>query len=206
LAAGGRINEAIVEYRRSLELKPDYAYAHNNLGSVLFAVGDLKEAADHVRRALELMPSYADAEYNLARMLVVQDPAGEAAVAHYRRALDLHPDWLPVLGEAAWLLATDPVAGVRDPAQAVRYAERAVVLSNGQDPVLLDVLGAAYAAAGKFGPAINSAKRAFDLTTDTTASAALRDRLSKYESGVSFVDTHHEGPIRPKGPAIRNQP
>src|SRR5207302_4395439 len=124
---------------------PDYAYAHNNLASVLFAMGQLKEATDHVRRALEIMPKYADAEYNLAGMLVVQDSSGAAAVPHYRRAIDLRPDWPPVLGEAAWLLATTPVAGVRDPPKAVQYAERAVGLSKGADPILLDVLAGAYA-------------------------------------------------------------
>jgi tetratricopeptide (TPR) repeat protein len=196
LAAAGHINEAISEYRRALELKPDYAFAHNNLGSVLFAVGNVDEAVAHVRRALEITPAYADAEYNLARILVVQE-GSEAAMPHYRRALELRPDWLPVLGETSWLLATDPTARLRDPAAAVRYAERAVVLSKGSDPVSLDILAAAYAASGRFEQAINSAKKASELTTDGVAQSVLRERLARYKEGRPFVDIRRDGPIRP---------
>jgi tetratricopeptide (TPR) repeat protein len=197
LAAAGHVNEATSEYRRALELKPDYAFAHNNLGSVLFATGNLDEAVAHVRRALEIMPSYADAEYNLARMLVVEEGT-EAAVLHYRRALELRSDWLPVLGETSWLLATDPTARLKDPAAAVRYAERAVVLSKGSDPVFLDILAAAYAAAGRFEQAINSVKKASELATDDVARAALRERLARYEDHRPFVDIRRDGPIRPR--------
>ena len=34
-ASQGQITEAIACYRRALELKPDYAEAHNNLGNCL---------------------------------------------------------------------------------------------------------------------------------------------------------------------------
>jgi tetratricopeptide (TPR) repeat protein len=197
LAAAGRVPEAVDEYRRALELKPDYAYAHNNLGSVLFVIGDLNQAIEHVRRALEIMPAYPDAEYNLARMLVAQDHANEASV-HYRRALDLHLDWPVVLAEASWLFATSPAASVRDPSRAVQYAQRAVALSRAADPVLLDVLAAAYAAGGQFDQAIEAATKAANLVTDGAASAAIHDRLNQYQNGRLFVDTRREGPIHLK--------
>ena len=61
----GKLDEAIACYRRALELKPDYAVAHNNLGNALKDQGKLDEAAACYRRALELKPDYAAAHNNL---------------------------------------------------------------------------------------------------------------------------------------------
>ena len=44
--------------RRALELKPDYAEAHNDLGNAFYEQGKLDEAVVRYRRALELKPDY----------------------------------------------------------------------------------------------------------------------------------------------------
>ena len=46
-----RIAEAVACYRRALELKPDYAEAHNNLGNALKDQGKPDEAVACYRRA-----------------------------------------------------------------------------------------------------------------------------------------------------------
>ena len=40
----GKLDEAVACYRRALELKPDFAEAHNNLGNALKDQGKLDEA------------------------------------------------------------------------------------------------------------------------------------------------------------------
>ena len=55
----GKLDEAVACYRRALELKPDFAEAHNNLGNALKDQGKLDEAVACYRRALELKPDYA---------------------------------------------------------------------------------------------------------------------------------------------------
>ena len=57
----GKLDEAVACYRRALELKPDYAEAHNNLGNALKDQGKLDEAVACYRRALELKPDFAEA-------------------------------------------------------------------------------------------------------------------------------------------------
>ena len=47
----------------------------------------------------------------------------------------------------AWILATSPDDGSREPGEAVRLAERAAALNGQQDVMVLDVVAAAYAAA-----------------------------------------------------------
>ena len=53
-------------YRRSLEINPGNAVAHNNLGLVLAAAGDLNAAVASYLQALERRPDYAAAHGNLA--------------------------------------------------------------------------------------------------------------------------------------------
>src|SRR5204862_2706371 len=159
LLARGNLEEAALHFRSAIEIDAAQADAHNNLGKLLAFQGHSDEALDHLRRALEIRPEYPDAHYNLARTLLAQGHVSEAA-DHYRAALALRPDWLPVLGEAAWLLATHPDARVRDPGMAVSFAERGAALTNRRDPVLLDVLAAAYAATGGFEKAIATARAA----------------------------------------------
>ena len=88
----GKLDEAVACYRRALELKPDYAEAHNNLGIALKDQGKLDEAVACYRRALELKPDYAEAHNNLGNALKDQGKLDEA-VACYRRALELKPDF-----------------------------------------------------------------------------------------------------------------
>ena len=88
----GKLDEAVACYRRALELKPDYAEAHDNLGNALKDQGKLDEAVACYRRALELKPDYAEAHNNLGNALKDQGKLDEA-VACYRRALELKPDY-----------------------------------------------------------------------------------------------------------------
>ena len=79
----------IAHYRRPLEIKPDYAEAHNNLGNALAARGQVDEAIVHYRKALEIMPDLMpEAHYNLGAG-VGRRRAVEEAVTECRKALDL---------------------------------------------------------------------------------------------------------------------
>ena len=88
----GKPDEAVACFRRALELKPDYAEAHYNLGNALKDQGKLDEAVACYRRALELKPDFAEAHNNLGIVLSDQGKPDEA-IACYRRALELKPDY-----------------------------------------------------------------------------------------------------------------
>ena len=87
----GRFEAAEQIFRQILQVRPDYAVAHNNLGNVLQEKGRLEEAAACYRRALELRPDYARAHSNLGGALQAQGKLDEA-VRCYQRALELTPD------------------------------------------------------------------------------------------------------------------
>ncbi|MEO6192598.1 MAG: tetratricopeptide repeat protein, partial [Thermoanaerobaculia bacterium] len=57
--------EAMAAYRRALELDPDLADAHVNLGRLLHERGEIVEAERHYRLALAARPDDTTAAYNL---------------------------------------------------------------------------------------------------------------------------------------------
>ena len=61
----GNISEAISQLKKAIELKPDYADAHNTLGVALQKKGNTSEAISHYKRAVALNPDYAQAHSNL---------------------------------------------------------------------------------------------------------------------------------------------
>jgi hypothetical protein len=68
-------------------------------------------------------------------------------------------------------------------------ARRAMALSRGDNPELLDAIAAAYADRGLFADAARTARQALDAAIQqnrTQLADALRARLTLYESGVPF--------------------
>ena len=96
LAAGGRLEQAITEYRATLEVDPPAAtaiVAHNNLARLLAGRGDLDAATLHWRAVLDLDSDRVSALGNLAYALAThpdperRDP--ERAIVLAERACEL---------------------------------------------------------------------------------------------------------------------
>jgi Flp pilus assembly protein TadD len=185
LIAAGRIDEAMARYRRALELRPDYGLAHNNLGGVLFKLGRLDEAERHLTDAVRFDADNAEARDNLGRLLAERGRTAQA-IEQFREAARLRPDWAAPYAEAAWLLAVAGDDRVRNPVEAVTLASKAAGLTERRDPVALDALAAAYAAAGDYNRAVATAEAALALTSSSEAARAVRERLALYKEGKAF--------------------
>src|SRR5262249_5351312 len=87
--------EAEACYRKAIELKPDYAEAHYNLGNSLAQQGDLSAAEACYRKALELRPDLAEPHCNLGQVRRRQERFTEALPC-LRRGDELrseYPNW-----------------------------------------------------------------------------------------------------------------
>jgi protein O-mannosyl-transferase len=191
LCGHGRVDEAITHFEAALKIKPDHAEAHNNLGSALMRRGRIDEATSHFRKALELKPDYADARYNLGVAVYRQGKVPEA-VADWRELIRLQPDYAAGYNQLAWVLASNPEASVRDGTRAVELAQRAVTLSGGRDPSYLDTLAAAYAEAGRFPEAVQTARSALELAAEQhkhSLAESIKARISRYKAGTPFRET-----------------
>ena len=132
----GKLDEAVACYRRALELKPDYAETHNNLGNALNDRGKLDEAVACYRRALELKPDYAEAYNNLGNALKDQGKL-EEAIACYRRALELKPDSAEAHGNLG--IALEAIGDLRarktvSVPRAARFSVHLLRITNWRNP------------------------------------------------------------------------
>ena len=129
----GKLDEAVSHYRRALALDPRLAAAHNSLGSALGSQGLVREAIREFREALRLQPDNEEAHNNLGLALRLTESAIRRSPSSGPRS-PRKPDWPGPMSEVAWILATHSDSAVRDPAQAVRLAERAADLTGRRSP------------------------------------------------------------------------
>lgn len=64
----GEIEESIVYYKKTVQLNPNHAMAHNNLGMIYFSIGLQREAEDAFNAALQADPKCAEALYGMAKV------------------------------------------------------------------------------------------------------------------------------------------
>jgi len=188
LADLGQVDEAIDHFRTALEIKPDYADADNNLGMALARRGRINEAIPHVRKALEIRPLYEEARANLLRVLSSQEQTART-LDQRRELIRVCPKNTGLLNETAWILATSPSLALRNRAEAVDLAQRAVDLSDGQEPAFLDTLAAAYAETGQFAEAVQTAEKAVELATQQKKKVfadAIEARIRVYKTRAPF--------------------
>jgi tetratricopeptide (TPR) repeat protein len=188
LSIQGKTDLAISHYNKALELRPNSAIVHNNLGNIYKVQGELDRAIEHYQKAVDSNPDYAVIYNNFANVLRVKGRYGYA-IQNYKKALQLKPDWIGVMGDLSWLLATSPDADVRDPATALRLAQKANKLTNYSHPEVLFTLATAYAAEGKFSDAVEIAEKAIDLAEAANRkelAGLIRKYLQLYKAGQPY--------------------
>jgi tetratricopeptide (TPR) repeat protein len=183
LTLAGQLRAAVREYERALALNPDYAQAHNNLGGALTRLNRVDEAIPHLEAALALEPANALAHYNMGVAMRERGDFAQA-IAHFKRAAERNGDWTLALSDLAWLLAVSPQDSLREPPLSIALAEHVAELTGRRDPVALDVLAAAYGAAGQFGRAEAAAAEA--LALNPANADAIRTRRAGYAEGRPY--------------------
>jgi Flp pilus assembly protein TadD len=188
LLQSGRAGEAIPHFVRLLEANPRSADLHGTLGRALAAERRWDEAIAHFRQAVEIDPRGADARFNLGDALYARGQTA-GALTQWREGLKLEPENVAVLSRTAWTLATSPDPTVRNGAEAVELAERAMKITGGREPAAFDALAAAYAEAGRFPEAVKTAHAGLALATpqtDPQVTAALKTHAALYEKGLPY--------------------
>jgi Flp pilus assembly protein TadD len=88
----GNYEQAATQYRKALELSPNFVSARNRLGITLNKLGRHAEATAEFRRAIEREPAQAYLHNNLGFSLYLEGRYSEAAEA-LARAVELDPDY-----------------------------------------------------------------------------------------------------------------
>jgi len=86
----GRMEKASSNYRKSLKINADNAYAHNNLGYLLMMRKMYSKAVGQFQQSLRIMPDVAQVHRNLGFSLAALGKLDEAS-REYRKAIQLWP-------------------------------------------------------------------------------------------------------------------
>jgi len=191
LLQNGDADNAIVHLNHALQLQPHVASTHYNLANALLKKGLLDEAIAHYESSLQIDPLHPETCLNLGNALLEKDDA-KAAISSYQRALEIKPNYPVVENKLAWIFATAPEAALRNGARAVELAQQADQSAHDGNPVFLHTLAAAYAEAGRFSDAQNTAAKALTIA-NTHGPPGLADQIARelklYTAGLPY---HHD--------------
>lgn len=191
LGQSGQMDSAIGEYQKAIALQPDYFQARNNLADAFLQTGHTDLAIAQLQAALKGSPRSAITHNNLG-FIFLRTGQARAAIAEFSKTLEIDPDNLDACHYLAWVLATCPLAQVRDSAKAVELANKASQLSGDKDPEILSILAAAYANAGDFSQATAIAQQALALATskgDNATASVLQSEMTLYRGNFPVRDT-----------------
>jgi protein O-mannosyl-transferase len=190
LARKGRLDEAIGHFQQAIEFRPDYPDAHYNLGTLLFQMHDLDGAIAEWRTTLLLHPNDPGTNANLGNALVQKGLLREAAT-HYEVALQSEPDSPVALNNLAWVLSAGPDDLLRNGARAVELARNLNRVSKQNNPFFIRTLAAAYAEAGQFDSAVETAQGASELANaqgQHDLAVQIQDETNLYRQHLPLRD------------------
>ena len=140
--------DAEAEYRRAIELNPDYATAHHRYGVFLAAMGRFEESISEFERARALDPTSLIIASDSARPYALSH-RHDCAVEMLRKALDMDPNFI-----RAHIGLAGNYSSMGKYEEAIAEIQKAFELTGGQyredgTKRINDVLAIIYAAAGR---------------------------------------------------------
>jgi Flp pilus assembly protein TadD len=181
----GDYSHALFHLREAIRLDAGDPLPHGNLGMLFLLQQKWTEAAEAYQQALARAPQDAVYHRSLGFALSRLGRPDESR-REYAASLRLDPHWPEAALRDAWDRATSPAPAHRQGDDAVLSAAEAVEAVGQRDPRALDVLAAAYAAAGRYREAVETARRARSLTGQAALAKEIDGRLRLYLSGRPF--------------------
>ncbi len=162
----------------------------NGTARLLVHEGLAEQAALAFQTSLTYQPDSWDTRAELVSLLIRLGKSKEA-IAHSREMLRLRQSHPLPWNNIAWVLATSEDPAIRDVDKAIDLAEQINATTKHAEPTALDTLAVAYAAAGRFPEAIDTAEKAIRLAKDSLQRPDLAEqieaRLRLYRTGKAYT-------------------
>ena len=186
----GKGEAALSLVETALKENPKELGPYPEMANALVRQGRPADAIALLSKVLQAFPDHPPSHYTIAFCYMRQGDVRQA-VGHLRKTIQAAPDWAEPLMSLAWILATSDDDDIFNGKEAVELATRAVRLTPGDERYdLLDTLAAAYAAAGRFEEAQQTARRAAEILRGAGAPPEAvqeaEERLKRYESRRPF--------------------
>ena len=157
----GKLDKAIEHFDEAIRIQPDNAIIHFDMSQFLAKQGNYDLAVMHLKKAIEIHPDMADA-YQRLGAIYRRMGKPDMVVSSWKRFLEIEPDSPKILNDLAWILSASADRNLRNPSEAIEFAEKASKLTGYKEPMILDTLAVAYAAADRFDQAEAMAKTAVE--------------------------------------------
>ncbi|HEY1793107.1 MAG TPA: S41 family peptidase [Opitutaceae bacterium] len=184
----GHEEKAYADFTEAIRLAPDDPDTYRYRGTFLAIRKRYVESLDDLSQAIVLDPSNA-ADFMQRALVLLKLNRNKESIGDLRSALKIDPADPETLNELAWLLATCPVAALRDGKAAIAYATQSCTLSHWKDGHIVDTLAAAYAETGDLRDAVKWQTVACALP-ETMASEQdeMERHLALYREGKPYHD------------------
>ena len=147
--------KSATEFKKCLELNPNFDQAMTGLSRALFNVGDLEGAKQWAQSALKVNPQNYRAWYQLGAIDAKTDKP--AAIADYEKAVAIQGNFAPLRRELGMLYFQQ-----KDYSAAAINLEKAAELGMNEAP-LFNFLGISYSRINRLTEAVSSYKEALKL-------------------------------------------
>jgi arylsulfatase A-like enzyme/Tfp pilus assembly protein PilF len=150
--------EASTEFKKCLDLNPNFDQAMTGLARALVYQAKLEEAKQWTLKALKFNPQNYRAWYQLGFIEAKTD--SKAAIADYEKAISIQPDFAPL----RWDLGVLQL-GQQNYSEAAKHLAKAVELGLNDAP-LYNFLGIAYSHTNRLQQAVQSYREALKIDPD----------------------------------------
>ena len=89
------MDKAIINYRKSIKINPNYIDAYNNLGGAFLQLKKFNECINILQAAIKINPNFAQAYYNLGNTFKEMGKLDES-IHNYQRAIEINPTYFDV--------------------------------------------------------------------------------------------------------------
>ena len=190
----GNQDKAIECFRRTLELKPDFAMCRLELCRMLFDSGDVEEAKLVIEAGLALQPDSADLHYYLGNLHLESHEFG-AAITSFKRAISILPEHDGARRNLGGILqaqgdldaALKEYGGIRAPAEAdgARFLKLGTAF---RDQGSLTVAAECFRSAIAFHPPLFEAHRC--LGSVLQAQGMVKEAIACHERAILLRPDH----------------
>ncbi len=190
LADQENFDEAIINYRKSVKINPDYAEVHNNLGSAFYKLKKYDESIKSYQRAIQIKPHFAEAHNNLG---IVFKELGkyDKSVDSYKRAIQIRPDYAEAYKNFGNVLVK-----INKIDEAISNYEKAIKI-NANITETLKKVGNFLKQCGKIGEARKCYNKLFKLKPDVVGYKINSEQLiAPIVQSVKEIDFFREGYLK----------
>jgi tetratricopeptide (TPR) repeat protein len=157
---------------------------HLELAKVLRKKGLREAAAAEFREAIRLAPDDAAAHFEFGVFYHDTRDGRDAELAEFREAARLDSQGTPwARAELVWILTMSDVPGMRNPAEALDHARKAIEITEGQHPHFQAILALAAYRSGLHDEALAALERAKALGGSEDATAWFLRAMIHWQKG-----------------------